>query len=82
MCDEYCCNHGCNQGRDCPARIERVRVAKEVLDRQAKSDRLRERLMAELHRDELARKHLARVAWILILLVLAAAVAGAMEVMK
>jgi len=20
MCDEYCCNHGCNQGRDCPAR--------------------------------------------------------------
>ena len=20
MCDEYCCNYGCNQGRDCPAR--------------------------------------------------------------
>ena len=20
MCDEYCCNHGCNQGHDCPAR--------------------------------------------------------------
>lgn len=19
-CDTYCCNHGCNQGRDCPAR--------------------------------------------------------------
>jgi hypothetical protein len=19
-CDDYCCNHGCNQGRDCPAR--------------------------------------------------------------
>ena len=19
-CDEYCCNNGCNQGRDCPAR--------------------------------------------------------------
>ena len=23
MCDEYCCTHGCNQGRDCPARKER-----------------------------------------------------------
>ena len=20
-CDEYCSNHGCNQGRNCPARI-------------------------------------------------------------
>lgn len=19
-CDDYCCNHGCNQGRNCPAR--------------------------------------------------------------
>jgi hypothetical protein len=19
-CDDYCCNHGCNQGRACPAR--------------------------------------------------------------
>lgn len=19
-CDSYCCNHGCNQGRNCPAR--------------------------------------------------------------
>lgn len=23
-CDEYCCNHGCNQGRNCPARIQRL----------------------------------------------------------
>lgn len=21
-CDDYCCNHGCNQGRDCPARAK------------------------------------------------------------
>lgn len=23
-CDEYCCNHGCNQGRDCPARVAKI----------------------------------------------------------
>lgn len=23
-CDDYCCNYGCNQGRDCPARVARV----------------------------------------------------------
>jgi len=23
-CDEYCCNHGCNQGRSCPARVAKV----------------------------------------------------------
>lgn len=34
-CDEYCCNHGCNQGRDCPVRIERIRIAKEQLDEDA-----------------------------------------------
>lgn len=26
-CDDYCCNHGCNQGRDCPAR-KPAKVAK------------------------------------------------------
>lgn len=34
-CDTYCANHGCNQGRDCPVRIERVRQAKAHLDRDA-----------------------------------------------
>lgn len=24
-CDDYCCNQGCNQGRGCPARMERMR---------------------------------------------------------
>lgn len=23
-CDEYCSNYGCNQGRDCPARVAKV----------------------------------------------------------
>jgi len=23
-CDDYCWNHGCNQGRDCPARVAKV----------------------------------------------------------
>lgn len=27
-CDEYCSNHGCNQGRDCPVRMQRAKVAK------------------------------------------------------
>lgn len=31
-CDEYCSTHGCNQGRDCPVRIERIREAKRRLD--------------------------------------------------
>lgn len=31
-CDEYCANHGCNQGRNCPVRIERVKQAKQQLD--------------------------------------------------
>lgn len=25
MCDTYCCNHGCNQGRACPARVAKVK---------------------------------------------------------
>jgi len=25
-CDEYCCNHGCNQGRNCPVRVARVKA--------------------------------------------------------
>ncbi len=23
-CDEYCSNYGCNQGRDCPARVAKI----------------------------------------------------------
>ena len=31
-CDEYCSNHGCNQGRNCPARIKRAQKAKSLQD--------------------------------------------------
>lgn len=31
-CDEYCSTHGCNQGRNCPVRIDRVMQAKQKLD--------------------------------------------------
>jgi len=23
-CDDYCCNHGCNQGRNCPVRVAKI----------------------------------------------------------
>lgn len=24
LCDEFCCNHGCNQGRNCPVRVAKI----------------------------------------------------------
>ncbi len=27
-CNDYCCNHGCNQGRDCPHRTHVARISK------------------------------------------------------
>ena len=32
-CNEYCSTHGCNQGKHCIARIERIAQAKRNLDR-------------------------------------------------
>ena len=36
-CDDYCCNHGCNQGRNCPAR--KTTSAQRAIDEQAKTDK-------------------------------------------
>ena len=36
-CDDYCCNHGCNQGRNCVAR--KTPAAQRAIDEQAKTDR-------------------------------------------
>ena len=36
-CDDYCCNHGCNQGRNCVAR--KTPAAQPAIDEQAKTDR-------------------------------------------
>lgn len=36
-CDDYCCNHGFNQGRDCPVR--KTQASQRVIDEQAKTDR-------------------------------------------
>ena len=36
-CDDYCCNHGCNQGRNCPAR--KTPATQLAIDEQAKTDR-------------------------------------------
>ena len=36
-CDDYCCNHGCNQGRNCPAR--KTQASQRAIDEQAKTDR-------------------------------------------
>lgn len=29
-CDEICCNHGCNQGRNCPARVAPIKTSTPV----------------------------------------------------
>lgn len=29
-CDEICCNHGCNQGRNCPARVAPIKSSTPV----------------------------------------------------
>lgn len=35
-CDTYCANYGCNQGRDCPVRTERVaRIGRKDYAREA-----------------------------------------------
>ena len=36
-CDDYCCNHGCNQGRNCVAR--KTPATQLAIDEQAKTDR-------------------------------------------
>ena len=36
-CDDYCCNYGCNQGRNCPAR--KTQASQRAIDEQAKTDR-------------------------------------------
>ena len=36
-CDDYCCNHGCNQGRNCPAR--KTPATQRAIDEQDKTDR-------------------------------------------
>ena len=38
-CDDYCCNHGCNQGRNCPARKTPAKATERAIDEQAKTDR-------------------------------------------
>lgn len=36
-CDDYCCNYGCNQGRNCPAR--KTPATQRAIEEQAKTDR-------------------------------------------
>ena len=36
-CDDYCCNHGCNQGRNCVAR--KTPDTQLAIEEQAKTDR-------------------------------------------
>lgn len=36
-CGDYCCNHGCNQGRNCVAR--KTPAAQRAIEEQAKTDR-------------------------------------------
>lgn len=77
MCDEYCCNHGCNQGRNCPVRMERTRQAKELLDREARFDRLRRRMKNDSQREAGMYRQMERAVWILIFSVIGLAVMAA-----
>ena len=36
-CDDYCCNHGCNQGRNCVER--KTPATQRAIEEQAKTDR-------------------------------------------
>ena len=38
-CDDYCCNHGCNQGRNCPARKTPAKATERAIEEQAKTDK-------------------------------------------
>jgi len=38
-CDDYCCNHGCNQGRNCPARKKPAKATERAIGEQAKTDK-------------------------------------------
>lgn len=38
-CDDYCCNYGCNQGRDCPARRTPAKATELAAQFQADTDR-------------------------------------------
>lgn len=44
-CDDYCCNHGCNQGRNCVAR--KTPAAQRAIEEQAKTDRQGDNLVNE-----------------------------------
>ena len=38
-CDDYCCNHGCNQGRNCVARKTPAKASERAAQFQADTDR-------------------------------------------
>lgn len=38
-CDDYCCNHGCNQGRNCVARKTPAKSTERAAQFQADTDR-------------------------------------------
>ena len=38
-CDDYCCNYGCNQGRNCPARKKPAKSTERAAQFQADTDR-------------------------------------------
>ena len=79
-CDDYCCNHGCNQGRNCPAR--KTPATQLAIDEQAKTDRQ----AANDHADDIGEIVLdgiaaALIVW-LVAFVFAPALAGYLTHMK
>lgn len=68
-CNDYCCNHNCQQGDHCLARIERI-------------ERMRRLIEQEHHHHTLVRVLIARVTVILIFIVIAAVITSINEALK
>lgn len=76
-CDDYCCNHGCNQGRNCPARKKPAKSTERAAQFQADTDEL-DGDIGEIVLDGIAA---ALIVW-LVACVFAPALAGYLSHMK
>ena len=77
-CDDYCCNHGCNQGRNCPARKTPAKTDRQVANGHADDTDELDGDIGEIVLDGIAA---ALIVW-LVAFVFAPALAGYLSHMK